>query len=300
MLPEAHIAFLDEVFQGSSAILNALLTLINERRYHDGSQLRQANLMTLLGSSNEIPDDPLLAAFADRFLLRYRLDYVPDDAVADLLAKGWMGERELIRLDRPADGLAADLNPRSRARESFTLEEARTLQQAAAEIGMGGVRDPLAKIIQAVRAEGITFSDRRAVKAQRVIAAHALLHDRSSATIEDLSVLAHLWNDPHDERSLRQILSSNEIPLSEDLRPVKDLADLRRDLGDLRARAGGRIDYSQEYKDLLRQLQLMIIELQRGHPGASTELNEVRVLQRSLLERAREQFDWDDDFVREG
>ncbi|WP_322770293.1 AAA family ATPase, partial [Frankia sp. Cr1] len=64
MLPEADIAFLDEVFQGSSAILNTLLTLINERTFHNGAQAVPANLITLLGSSNDIPDDPVLAAFS--------------------------------------------------------------------------------------------------------------------------------------------------------------------------------------------------------------------------------------------
>ena len=66
MLPEAEIAFLDEIFQGSSAILNSLLTLVNERRYSNGSEVHEAALVTLIGSSNEIPRDPLLAAFSDR------------------------------------------------------------------------------------------------------------------------------------------------------------------------------------------------------------------------------------------
>src|SRR5262249_18951583 len=89
MLPEAQIVFLDEIFQGSSAILNSLLTIVNERHFHNGSEVVDAALVSLFGSSNDIPDDPMLAAFSDRFLLRCRLDYVHEDLIEDVLDKGW-------------------------------------------------------------------------------------------------------------------------------------------------------------------------------------------------------------------
>src|SRR5207344_1960401 len=52
-LPEAHIAFLDEVFKASSSILNAILTIINERFFHNGRQVAAVPLLTLFGASNE-------------------------------------------------------------------------------------------------------------------------------------------------------------------------------------------------------------------------------------------------------
>ena len=56
-IPEAHVAFLDEVFKSNSAILNALLTLMNERMYHEGSAARPVPLQTLVAASNELPDE---------------------------------------------------------------------------------------------------------------------------------------------------------------------------------------------------------------------------------------------------
>src|ERR1035438_9024149 len=68
MLPSADISFLDEVFQGSSPILNSLLSIINERVFHNGATRQPVPLATLIGASNMLPDDPWLQAFADRFL----------------------------------------------------------------------------------------------------------------------------------------------------------------------------------------------------------------------------------------
>src|SRR5947209_13722124 len=70
MLPESEIVFLDEVFKSNSAILNALLTLLNERQYSNGGKLLTVPLISLFGASNEIPNDDNLAAIFDRFLLR--------------------------------------------------------------------------------------------------------------------------------------------------------------------------------------------------------------------------------------
>src|SRR5882757_9552149 len=55
-LPEAHIAFLDEVFKASSSILNTILTLMNERRFHNGREVAPVPLLTLFAAANELPE----------------------------------------------------------------------------------------------------------------------------------------------------------------------------------------------------------------------------------------------------
>jgi hypothetical protein len=88
MLPEADIAFLDEVFLGSTAILNTLLGLLNERVYRRGSTARRVPLRVCVGATNTLPEEPALAAFADRFLARVFVEPIPDALLEDLLRAG--------------------------------------------------------------------------------------------------------------------------------------------------------------------------------------------------------------------
>lgn len=81
-MPEAHIVFLDEIFKSSSSILNSLLTIINERKFHNGSKIIDVPLISLIGASNEKPaenDEENLTALYDRFIIRLIVDNVQND-----------------------------------------------------------------------------------------------------------------------------------------------------------------------------------------------------------------------------
>src|ERR1700732_289621 len=78
-LPAAHIAFLDEIFKSNSSILNALLTIINERIFHNGRERVVVPLITMFGASNELPDEAELTALYDRFMLRFMADYITEE-----------------------------------------------------------------------------------------------------------------------------------------------------------------------------------------------------------------------------
>jgi len=280
MLPEADIAFLDEVFQASSAILNTLLTLINERRYSNGSDVRDANLVTLLGSSNDIPVDPLLAAFSDRFLLRCRLDYVEDDEIEDLLRLGWTAERGTIR---PASVVpATDVG--------FPLADLLDLQMALADIDLGGIWDPYLRILRAFRAEGVTFSDRRAVKAQKTFAASALLAGRRRAEVADLAPLIHLWSDIDDELTIKRIVADNNVPVDDRGHVVRDPTEIAYDLGQLR-RQQQHVESIEEFRESLRRAHRLLLETRRDHPTAHQLLKDLQGLRDEVLHAYRERYD---------
>ena len=174
MLPEAEIAFLDEVFQGSTAILNTLLGLLNERTFRRGHSALKVPLRTCCAASNALPDDPNLAAFADRFLLRVWVAPVPDPRLEELLEGGWKMELSL--------------------ESAATLEDVDVLQNAALNADMSIARPILAEAIRLLRGAGVEISDRRAVKTQKLIAAAAVLDGRETPDGSDLWPL--IWAIP--------------------------------------------------------------------------------------------------------
>ena len=84
-LPTASIAFLDEIFKANSAILNALLTLLNEREFDNGDRRERTPLTAVVGASNELPEGEELDALFDRFLLRLHVVPVSSAGFSALL-----------------------------------------------------------------------------------------------------------------------------------------------------------------------------------------------------------------------
>ncbi|MCU0672806.1 MAG: AAA family ATPase [Myxococcota bacterium] len=189
MLPEAEIAFLDEVFLGSTAILNTLLALLNERTYRRGHTQLRVPLRVCVAASNALPEDDSLAAFADRFLLRLFVAPVPDASLEALLEAG--------------DRLAAHVAPRHAA----TLAALDALTAAAREVELAPVRTSLAHAIRLLRKAGVALSDRRAVKTQRLVAAAAALEGRSAATTADLWPIVYALPTEEAQELARSVLA---------------------------------------------------------------------------------------------
>ena len=85
-MPSSRIVFLDEIFKANSSILNTLLTILNERVFHNGLKREKTPLISLIGASNELPfENDELTALYDRFLIRAVVGYVSDDEIETLL-----------------------------------------------------------------------------------------------------------------------------------------------------------------------------------------------------------------------
>ncbi|NEX92582.1 AAA domain-containing protein [Caulobacter sp. 17J65-9] len=190
MLPEADIAFLDEIFLGSTAILNTLLKILNERTYRRGQFSMTAPLISCVAASNALPEDQALAAFADRFLLTTFVDPVGEDQLPDLLRAGW---RE-ARGGEPAGALSMAM-----------IAE---LQAAALRVDLEPVYETYAHVVRKARLAGATLSDRKVVKAQKLIAAAALLRGASAAGPEDLWPISYLVQSRDHQQHLKELLQA--------------------------------------------------------------------------------------------
>ncbi|RMG10657.1 MAG: AAA family ATPase [Deltaproteobacteria bacterium] len=191
MLPEAEIVFLDEIFKANSAILNSLLTVLNERRFNNGARVMEVPLISVFGASNEVPNDEALDAIFDRFLLRVHADNLESYHFQRLLEAGLALEREALVDDEAA------LQP------VMSADDLRTLQRRLAALLQidPQLLNTYKGIVFQLRGEGVAISDRRAIKLLKLCAAHALLAGRNRVTEADLFVLKHTWNNL-DQREL--------------------------------------------------------------------------------------------------
>jgi MoxR-like ATPase len=176
MLPEGEFVFLDELFNANSAILNNLLTVLNERVYRRGAEVHQLPLLSLFAASNHLPEDEALRALFDRFLLRCHVDNLKREDMPRLLAAGW------------------DLEQAGPIEASVSAADLRALARQVYRIELAGIADRYADVVSKVRDLGVSFSDRRAVKVLKLVAASAVLCDRASARVSDFWVFRYVWD----------------------------------------------------------------------------------------------------------
>jgi MoxR-like ATPase len=176
MLPEGEFVFLDELFNANSAILNNLLTVLNERLYRRGAEVHQLPLLSLFAASNHLPEDEALRALFDRFLLRCHVDNLKREDMPHLLLAGW------------------DLEQVGPLESSVSADDLRALARRVYQVELGSIAERYAGVVSNVRDLGVAFSDRRAVKVLKLVAASAVLCGRLAARVSDFWVFRYVWD----------------------------------------------------------------------------------------------------------
>jgi MoxR-like ATPase len=233
MLPEGEFVFLDELFNANSAILNNLLTVLNERIYRRGAEIHQLPLLSLFAASNHLPDDDALRALFDRFLLRCHVDNLKRDQMPRLLHAGWELERS-----GPLES-------------SVSARELSALGRRVFEVGLEGIVDRYAEVVSKVRDLGVTLTDRRAVKVLKLVAASAVLCGRASASVSDFWVFRYVWDREEQIAPLTALVAGVLEPHAHDAgaHPLAAVVD--------------RIDG----EELARRLDVLSSEIKDRSPG---------------------------------
>lgn len=197
-LPDVQVAFLDEIFKASSSILNSLLTILNERKYHNGTESLDIPLQALVAASNELPKGQAeLAALYDRFLLRCFVDY--------------LDQNDLSRLFTLPQ--AADIAPS----EQLTAAELADIQAQAREVVFPENIQEVLRDIWQQHAETFKehadeqLSDRRFVKVLNLLRVSAATNGRSEVDLSDVMLLKDcLWNNDENREKVAELIR-NEL-----------------------------------------------------------------------------------------
>jgi MoxR-like ATPase len=191
-LPSAHIAFTDELFRGSSAILNSLLTLLNERTFNNGKETIKTPIQSIVAATNSWPEEESLQAFADRFLFRPTVPFLTKSANK-----------------RTLDLWAAGVHERPEVGSHLTLDQLFELQQKAQELPVTeDFLDKFSELWSMLDARGIRISDRRRVQIIKFLKAWALVQGDDELYGEHMhnSLIHIVYRNEDDQSTIKECL----------------------------------------------------------------------------------------------
>ncbi|UQZ81561.1 ATPase RavA [Paenibacillus konkukensis] len=262
-LPSADFAFLDEIFKANSAILNALLSILNERVFFNGREKEQVPLVFLMAASNELPEDnDQLAALYDRFLIRYEVGFL----------KQMSSYEQMFQL--PTEPLPSLLS----------VKDVESVRKAAAAVT---IPETLIYMLYRLKTEMETkefsLSDRRWRKIGEVWKTSAALNGRNTVNVWDTVYTPHmLWDFPEDLHVLQELFqkefqealkqeSERELPLRAYDQTAKHWLGTEDELHSFQFKkeVGGRMsqEAQEQMKDKLESCRIELEETARALRG---------------------------------
>jgi MoxR-like ATPase len=309
MLPEAEIVFLDEAFKANSAILNSLLTLLNERRFNNGNQVVRVPLISLFAASNEVPSSDNLDAIFDRFLLRVHSDNLDSYHFHELMNKGLALERASSR-DELAEQSALRLAQQQASGSAPAPPPLPTTTKALLSAAdLHTCRRSLLDRVEfpeeflatykglcfQLRGEGISLSDRRVVRLLKLFAASAFLDGRTRVHEGDMFILRHTWNNLDQREILDDVVEpviAQYYAEHPDDRPMVATADIDRLVSELNLvhktlTQGGELSDIQLFTQLRNLNDLRAAFAATGGDTAQRMVKQIDTLLEQIFEGGR-------------
>lgn len=275
-LPEANLAFIDEIFKSNATNLNLMLKILNERKFENDGAIVDVPLWAVIGASNELPthDREDLVAFSDRLGIRRLVSPVrTEDGVRQVLAG---------QLTRNLGEHVAS------SHTMLTITQIEELQAASREIKVPNrVQDKIIKLRSDAERENLHLSLRRVFEGVKLCQAQALLADRSEVKAEDLRLFEFvLWTDP-DEMTIAQELTLDFAGTigKQAARARAAYEELQKRLGDAQAKMPADAttqpdkDVVSELTSVSAQMRSLNSDLQKQIADATTEGHDVSELE---------------------
>lgn len=192
-LPTARLVFLDEIFKASSAILNALLTVINERKFYQDGVPVPVRLKILFAATNEIPEHSELGALKDRFVLKAACRSVQETHFVELLDAGLESQTHKDLNQKPWVEGHANLEDLLKAHRYLTLLMSRKEPKDRELFFRDEVMREFRRVVRTLTREDEVFvSDRKLIKIYRLLRTRAWIVHGGAVEREDLQLLAYL------------------------------------------------------------------------------------------------------------
>lgn len=274
-LPESNVAFVDEIWKSSDAVLNTLLTIVNEKVFHNNGVPTKVPLLTMVGASNELPEGDSLAALYDRFILRYWVRPLQDESNFLNLLK------------------CENSDPKTK----ISLEELEKMKDAVSKVKVSNeVLNTLLEIKNDLKTKGITSSDRRWKMIIKVLCAVAYLRGRDEISQDDFDVLCNtLWDDPKEQKTIMEIVAKYANPLKTIALDFADAAEEvyalwktstseAEEAKDNKAEMAATIEASSTLKEIIGAISSEVSK-NKDHPGISDlskVLDRVRNMQKDV------------------
>lgn len=228
MLPEADIAFLDEIWKASPAILNTLLTIVNERKFHNGSKIMDVPLKALFAASNELPAKGKgLEALYDRFIFRLPVDFIKnEDDFFEMIDQPTHEEFKLNEEDKKLLISNTELKEWAKEIDKVTLSEVSKQVISAIRKEMTLLNDGMSDEDKK-NGELFEVGDRRWKKIAHILKTSAFLNDRNEVDLMDCSLIENcIWGTKKQQKKAKEIvekcLKENGIPCDSAIEDIQE------------------------------------------------------------------------------
>lgn len=209
MLPEADVAFIDEIWKASPAILNTLLSIVNEHIFHNGSEMQKVPLKALLAASNELPaKNRGLEALYDRFILRLPIGFIQNEESFFDMVEGSSSEFELSDEIKKLQISNEDLKNWKTQIDTVQLSEEARAVISAIRKELTAQNETLSEEEKAA-GEAFAIGDRRWKKIVRILKTSAFLNDRTKVDLMDCQLIEYcIWGTEKQQKKARQIVET--------------------------------------------------------------------------------------------